>query len=123
MSAQGQNQLTTPEYSSPGIKIDWINIIKQWKSSGLSQMSYCKANNINYNQFVYQNAKLLSRSKSNPKLLPIKISQIDSPLPTQNNFVLIYPNGLKLHIPLSAHPEAIKTLIHCLGETNVNGNG
>ena len=96
-------------------QVDWIDIIKQWKSSGLSQPAYCKANHINYNQFIYQNSKLSARGKSHPKLLPIKIAQTNSFTPVQNNFVLFYPGGLKLHIPINAHPEAIKVVLNCLG--------
>jgi hypothetical protein len=94
--------------------IDWVTIIKQWKASGMSQVAYCKVNDINYNQFVYQNAKLSANTKPSPKLLPIKISHPEQTMTAQNNFILHYPSGLKLHIPVNAHPDAIKALIHCL---------
>ena len=97
-------------------QIDWVNIIEQWKSSGLSQSAYCKANNINYNQFVYQNAKLSGRANVKSTLLPIKITQSDQATAAQANFTLHYPTGLKLTIPMNAHPDAIKMLLNCLEE-------
>jgi hypothetical protein len=95
-------------------QIDWVTIIKQWKSSGISQSAYCEANNINYSQFVYQSAKISARAKANSKLLPVKVTESDHVTPAQNNFMLHYPNGLKLYIPINAHPDAIKVLINCL---------
>jgi hypothetical protein len=114
MTAPDQHQANKLESLASETNIDWVSIIKQWKTSGLSQVAYCEANNINYNQFVYQNARLSARTKSSSKLLPIKITHPEQVVTAQNNFILHYPSGLKLHIPVNAHPEAIKTLINCL---------
>jgi hypothetical protein len=114
MTTSDQHQANKSGSSSPEINIDWANIIKQWKTSGMSQADYCEANDINYNQFVYQNAKLSARAKVRSKLLPVKITQPEQVTTVQNNFVLHYQSGLKLHIPINAHPEAIKTIINCL---------
>ena len=95
-------------------EIDWITIIKRCRASGLSQSAYCKMNKINYNQFVYQKSKISARSKANAKLLPVKVTQSDPIIPAQNNFMLHYPNGLKLSIPVNASQEAIKALLNCL---------
>jgi hypothetical protein len=92
----------------------WVNIIKQCKASGMSQSAYCEANNINYNQFVYQSSKISARAKADSKLLPVKVIQPDHVTPVQNTFVLYYPNGLKLQIPINAHPDTIKTLLNCI---------
>jgi len=109
-----QHQSNKSGSIAPDTNIDWVNIIKQWKTSGLPQAAYCEVNKINYNQFVYQNAKLSVRTKTSSKLLPVKVTQYESTATAQNNFVLHYSSGLKLHIPINAHPEAIKTLINCL---------
>lgn len=114
MTAPDQHQVNKPESLTSEINIDWVTIIKQWKISGMPQTAYCKANDINYNQFVYQNAKLSVRAKASTKLLPVKITHPEQAHTVQNNFVLQYPSGLKLHIPVNAHPGAIKTLINCL---------
>lgn len=108
---------TANEYSSgtqpTQNKIDWVDIIKRWKTSGLSQMAYCKANNISFNQFNYQQSKLSAQAK--PKLLPVNIMpNTQDAVTTPNNFILHYPNGIKLHIPVNAHPEAIKAMLSCL---------
>lgn len=114
MTAPDQHQADKSELRASETNIDWVSIIKQWKASGISQVAYCEANNINYNQFVYQNARLSARAKASSKLLPVKITHPEQAAITPNNFILHYPNGLKLHIPVNAHPEAIKTLINCL---------
>jgi hypothetical protein len=114
MTAPDQDQANKSESLASVTTIDWISIIKQWKTSGLSQAAYCEANNINYNQFVYQNARISARTKCSSKLLPVKITHPEQVVTAQNNFILHYPSGLKLHIPVNAHPEAIKALINCL---------
>ena len=95
-------------------KIDWVDIITRWKTSGVSQMAYCKANNISFNQFNYQQSKLSAHAKAKPKLLPVNIMPNPQVGSTPNNFILYYPNGMKLHIPVNAHPEAIKAILNCL---------
>jgi len=114
MTEPDQHQANKSVSLAQETNIDWVSIIKQWKTSGMPQATYCDANNINYNQFVYQNAKLSARAKGSSKLLPVKITHPEQVVTAQNNFILHYPNGLKLHIPVNAHPAAIKTLINCL---------
>ena len=114
MITSNQHQSSKSESTPSDKNIDWVNIIKQWKISGLSQAAYCEANKINYNQFIYQNAKLSVHTKASSKLLPVKVTQYEPASIAQNNFVLHYSSGLKLHIPINAHPEAIKALINCL---------
>jgi hypothetical protein len=115
MTAIEQPQAVQSDPASTATQIDWAHIIKQWKSSGMSQSAYCKANNINYNQFIYQNAKQV-RAKVGSTLLPVHVIQSDNINTGQHNFMLQYPSGLKLHIPINTHPEAIKALLNCLGE-------
>ena len=114
MAAPDQPQKNQFESLASEINIDWASVIKQWKTSGMSQTAYCKANDINYNQFVYQSSKLSAHAKTSSKLLPIKITHPEQVVTAQNNFILHYPGGLKLQIPVNSHPEAIKTLINCL---------
>ncbi len=114
MITPNQHQSNKSESIPPDTNIDWVNIIKQWKTSGLPQAAYCEANKINYNQFTYQKAKLSLHIKTSSKLLPVKVTQHESTSTVGNNFILHYSNGLKVHIPVNAHPEAIKVLINCL---------
>lgn len=114
MTTPDQHQANKSESLPSETNIDWVSIIKRWKTSGMPQTAYCKANDINYNQFIYQNARLSARAKVSSKLLPVKITHPEQVVTAQNNFVLHYPSGLKLHIPVNAHPEAIKMLITCL---------
>ena len=36
----------------------WIQQVQAWKLSGLSQAKFCRHNELVYNQFIYQRAKL-----------------------------------------------------------------
>lgn len=88
--------LSNKSVSQPSeANIDWANIIKQWKASGLSQARYCKANDIHYNQCVYQNAKLSARTKASSKLLRVKITHHEAAPAALNNFVLHYADGFE----------------------------
>lgn len=93
---------------------EWIKIIEAWKASGMSQSDYCDINQINYHQFVYQHGKLSGRIKTKSKLLPVKVSQTEQVMPDKNHFILQYPNGLKLSIPVNTHPAVIKAFLTCL---------
>jgi hypothetical protein len=115
MTTINQHQSTYSEPQPPQPKIDWVDIIKHWKISGMSQAAYCKANNIKLNQFTYQNVKLSSRAKTNSKWLPVRVMQSKQATAIPSIFVIHYPNGMRLHIPVNAHPEAIKALLICLG--------
>lgn len=110
------NQSHSNQAKSHSIKqaFDWIKIIDEWKASGMSQSDYCNANQINYHQFVYQHGKITGRTKTNSKLLPIKVSHTDYVTPEQNHFMLHYPDGLKLYIPVNTHPTVIKAFLTCL---------
>src|SRR3990167_2905319 len=103
-----ENQHTAINQTSGIVQrtVDWAETIKCWKLSGLSQVAYCKANNISINQFTYQYAKLSTRDKSNSKLLPINLVGNEQINVATNHFVLHYPNGTKVHIPVNAHPDA-----------------
>lgn len=113
MTAANQHQLNQDASEATATQMNWVHVINQWKSSGMSQTDYCNANNINYNKFIYQISKLSARNKTQ-KLLPVKIGRSEFTTPLQNNFVIHYPNGLKLHIPINAHPEAIKSILNCM---------
>jgi hypothetical protein len=93
---------------------EWASIIEQWKASGLSQSAYCDENQINYHQFLYQHGKISGRAKTNSKLLPVKVTQPDHVTPDKNHFILQYPDGLKLYIPVNTHPTVIKAFLTCL---------
>lgn len=102
--------------SSSKSTIDWTNVIEQWKNSKLSQIAFCKLNQIDYNQFVYQKSKLRVNTKPKPGFLPVNLLSNSAASPsTANNFMLFCPNGVKVSIPTNIHPDSLKALITCLG--------
>lgn len=94
---------------------DWIKIIEEWKASSMSQSDYCDANQINYHQFIYQYGKISGRIRTKSKLLPVKVTESEHVAAVdKNHFMLQYPNGLKLSIPVNTHPTIIKAFLTCL---------
>lgn len=97
--------------------INWNKINSEWEKSDLSQTAFCKITNTNYQQFVYQRARLKQETKNHqiaPKLLPVKI-QHNTNKPSHNEpFILYYPNGLKLTIPNGADEHTLKQLLNYL---------
>jgi hypothetical protein len=112
--ATDQSQSKQPGSRFVKQQSDWIKIIEQWKASGMSQSDYCDANQINYHQFIYQHGKISGRIKTKSKLLPVKVSQFEHAAPEKNHFMLHYPNGLKLYIPVNTHPTVIKAFLACM---------
>jgi hypothetical protein len=117
MDAPTKEITSNNELQSP--KLDWQRIITQWQSSGLSQIEFCKAHQLNYKQFTYQHSKLKKPNgikSSIPKLLPVNlISDYHSTRSEDNAFLLYLPNGVKLSIPINTKLEVIKFMLDCLG--------
>lgn len=95
-------------------KLNWPLIIKQWNESNLSQSAFCKLHNVDYNQFLYNRSKITHNDGTKPRLLPVEILPNTTQSPLNNQFILHYPNGLKLSIPSSVDPVALKSLLSCL---------
>lgn len=60
--------------------IFWNDHIKRWKGSGLSQIDYCRENNLLKHRFTYWKCK--NNKKANPvKFIPVISKPATSPLP------------------------------------------
>ena|SRR3990167_2774692 len=90
--------------------LDWKNIIADWENSGLSQTEFCKSRKLNYQTFGYQRSKSLKKMIRKTGLLPVKIIGKDQPIGT-NHFILQWPTGMKLSIPINADSDTLKILL------------
>lgn len=73
----------------------WQKHISDWKNSGLTQIEFCKTNNLKVHNFTYWKKQLTLNDDQPKKLIPISItrsanarlligSQIAIELPTEN---------------------------------------
>ncbi len=77
----------------------WQEHLSRWESSGLSQVEYCRQNNLRTNIFLYWKKKLLSKS-SVPSLVEIPTAILPgSPGRRSHSFawLLVDTIGLRSH--------------------------
>ncbi len=67
----------------------WQGEINRWRTSGESQASFCKTNNLNYHRFTYWRRKLDERSIESGGFALIKYRSADS-----STLSVALPNGL-----------------------------
>ena len=56
---------------------EWEELVKSCNESGKSKAAFCRANSLNYHQFLYWRTKF---NKKNNPLIPIRLSNANEPL-------------------------------------------
>ena len=116
------NERLTTASTSKHTKQDWLNLIKEWEDSALTQKQFCQRKGLVLSHFVYRRAyqkKKLAPSPQQEKksFLPVKIlSEQEACSKGQEAFMLFLPNGLKLSIPAQYSASSLSTLLHVLRE-------
>lgn len=75
----------------------WVESIEAWQRSGLSVAAFCRAEDLNYPQFVYwQRALRATKSTgiTSSMLVPVRLDAASS-----SALELALPNGLRLRVP------------------------
>lgn len=95
---------------------NWHDLIRQWEHSGLPQKEFCREHSLNYSNFVYQRMQLKKLQQiSPPRLLPVeKLSDGLKPL-TSTSFIVQWPNGTRLCVPLQADLSTLQALLTYFG--------
>ena len=99
-----------------------IKLLEKWKASGLSQLSFCKRENISKSTFGYWYRKykkekgLLSEEpqKANQAFIPVEMPGNRSTkdmLPTSSRIEVSFPNGVRVSCPVGIDIQQLKTLI------------
>ena len=84
---------------------DWVAVIADWESSGLSQSEYCKRSGIRDNQFSYWKRKLLpSKSASTSDFIPLTTQEV----------IKLEVGSAKLELPSSFQASKLAELLRCL---------
>lgn len=93
----------------------WKQRIEGWKESGLSQLAYCKKNNIPNSNFNYWKKKIYTPRKDLEELklikLPVKVQSLTTCL-----FTIECPFGYKIQVPESFNSDSLKRLVLDLKE-------
>ena len=94
-------------------------LVRNWRSSNLSQKDYCLSIGMNINTFQYWVARerKKTRKKENVSeqsaflpVTPLKISKVQRP----EFFTIRYPNGVEVQIASSADEEILQRLIQLI---------
>ena len=86
----------------------WLNHIKQWSTSGLSQTEYCRAHNLSSRQFRYYKMKF--EQTENSELVELKKVKY-----RPSAFIeLITPDGLVLRFREDISPANFRNMIMSL---------
>ena len=78
-------------------RTQFMEMITQWKQSGLSQKVFCAGNNIAYHVFHYWYGVYKSEQKASGSFLPISITQAC----TREQITISGLSGIQLQVPLT----------------------
>ena len=91
----------------------WQRHIEGWPASGLSQVAYCRQNDIKPHQWSYWK-KRLSRTDSGVSFVPLKIACNLPMAAAMPAFSLLTPNGYKIDVGVGFDPVALKQLLNAV---------
>jgi len=78
-------------------RLHFLEMISQWRQSGLTQKVFCETNNIRYHIFHYWYKIYRSEQSATSSFLPVNIK----PVPRQEQITITSPNGIQVQFPLT----------------------
>ena len=78
-------------------RAQFLDMIKRWKQSGLSQKVFCADNNIAYHVFHYWYGVYKSEQKASGSFLPVSITRAFP----QEHITISGLRGIQLQVPLT----------------------
>ena len=91
---------------------EWREIIVDCKSSGLPQREYCRGKNLSYATFSYWRAKI--NKIDSPACDKVPFVRRSLPSLTSTTYVLEWPDGMKLRMPIHLRAEEVTNLVNGL---------
>jgi len=86
--------------------------INDWENSNLSQVNFCKKNDISLGTFGYWRTKYLRKEKTDSSVKVFKPIKL---LPRkENNYKITYPNGVCISLSSDIDKYELAKLIRCL---------
>ena len=101
--------------------IDWGKINDEYEKSGLPQKIFCQNNHIQFNQFTYQRQRLKHHNQAKKKLAPVVVREDEFDFVSHRTvkackgFILEWPNGKRLIIPIDTNAQALNIVLTELG--------
>ena len=65
-------EMTTPE-AEESQEAYWRRTLQQWQASGLKAREFQRRNNLSQHAFVYWKLKLIGRTETGPRLVPVTV--------------------------------------------------
>lgn len=92
----------------------WEQHVRDWKSSGMSQVQYCRQNKISQKSFVYWKCKLLSTSAP-AHLVEVQVSSLTPVRFSSNPVRLLVGDRYRIEIEKDFDPSVLEQLLNFLG--------
>ena len=80
-----------------------LDLVEQWENSGLSQVQFCRNQNIKIHHFRY----CVSKKRKEASFSDFRLM---APETVRHSISVVYPNGIRIEIP--SDPVLIRELIH-----------
>jgi len=93
----------------------WKQHIDSWQETGLTQVEYCRKNNLKHHQLVYWKKRFL-KIETGMSFVPVKLDDLLD-LPTQSDcaaLCLVINSHLKIEIRAGFDPKLLRQLIFSL---------
>jgi hypothetical protein len=88
------------------------NQVEAWKTSGLTQIAYCREHGIIFSQFNYWVRKLCPSSEPARGFVKIKLKTESAPVSNGPLMELVLPGGGRLNFYQPVDPEYLKRLLY-----------
>jgi len=115
--------MSRPYRSKEQARTYWLEVLKQWRQSGLSAPQFCRMHKISDSGF-YSWRKRLAMTHAAPEPQSSEAAgspfvQVDIPPATPNPLILKLVSGHTLHIDNQVNPDALVKVIHALQEAQL----
>jgi transposase-like protein len=98
------------------MKSDWLQHVKAWRESGLSQAQYCRQYGVNPNTLSGWIRRESRLNMNDPlKVIPIQITRLEPVADlAQTSLVLRFSQGIQLEFSSALRPCWLAELLRCL---------
>lgn len=103
-----------PEELDPRAKRQfWDNHIQAWQQSGLTQIEYCRQNNLKIHQWWYWRRKILKPSDTDVRFVPLSFSPGNI---SRSRISVVAPNGFRIEFDHGVDVLRLRQLITTIRE-------
>ena len=102
--------------NEPKNRSEWFLIIEQYQKNDLTQLEFCKRNNLMHTKFIYYLQSYRKQNNVNTKKERPSFSEmtVKQPITNSPEIKIDLPNGFRCYIPSSISSEVIKKVLGAL---------